>query len=604
METTNPILLDIESSAIFLISLMMLGCHKWGQTPSWWAGGQIWFFPQSANFWLCAHRGASYCDNSLLETNWFPQVSSCRLLMVAIWRVPRTRESIKCLLQSFWNCYQKEHPEHLVFQHPERLSRTFPITIHGDGGRTQKKNPLEVFSFQPVLGLSTAASEKSATMTCHCDTSAEYGGADFRDPFAQRLNSKFSTYLTHFLLFAFPSKSYATFDNILVGLLTTIMDDLAVACKEGIMSGCGQRFYPACVGFKLDMEWMVKVGSLVRSYQNVGHVNYKNCCHMCDAGERGIPFEDVNENAVWTRTRYNTIPWQNEPPWRNIPFDNTKPAKFLRRDAFHIFRQGIGRNYIASCVYLLIYMGCSWHMLMGNCFGCLCSVFLAEKNDRNTFKFDGLTGYDLGSSSLSGSIGCNLKGFPPLATDPGFLEDSDNQMPTCLKRAFSNLKLYCMANGLQVAGIRNFTVQNMHAARNAFPWVGCKGSDTIVILKWLSFYGSLQLQQEGWSPKNQQLLRWIVAGAKGGLSFGQGIHGHGIWLAPSCVSHLKRAVQKFGSAYAYLAHHYLITTASLDKCQSCTLGCTTEKNVRTLWIRGENTNSIRPSSITVWAKIS
>ena len=320
-------------------------------------------------------------------------------------------ESIKCLLQSFWNCYQKEHPEHLVFQHPERLSRTFPITIHGDGGRTQKTNPLEVFSFQAVLGLSTAASEKSATMTCHCDTSAEYGGADFRDPFAQRLNSKFSTYLTHFLLFAFPSKSYATFDNILVGLLTTIMDDLAVACKEGIMSGCGQRFYPACVGFKLDMEWMVKVGSLVRSYQNVGHVNYKNCCHMCDAGERGIPFEDVNENAVWTRTRYNTIPWQNEPPWRNIPFDNTKPAKFLRRDAFHIFRQGIGRNYIASCVYLLIYMGCSWHMLMGNCFGCLCSVFLAEKNDRNTFKFDGLTGYDLGSSSLSGSIGCNLKGF-------------------------------------------------------------------------------------------------------------------------------------------------------------------------------------------------
>ena len=132
-----------------------------------------------------------------------------------------------------------------------------------------------MFSFQPVLGLSTAASEKSATMTCHCDTSAEYGGADFRDPFAQRLNSKFSTYLTHFLLFAFPSKSYATFDNILVGLLTTIMDDLAVACKEGIMSGCGQRFYPACVGFKLDMEWMVKVGSLVRSYQNVGHVNYK-----------------------------------------------------------------------------------------------------------------------------------------------------------------------------------------------------------------------------------------------------------------------------------------------------------------------------------------
>ena len=103
-------------------------------------------------------------------------------------------------------------------------------------------------------------------------------------------------------------------------------------------------------------------------------------------------------------------------------------------------------------------------------------------------KFDGPAGYDLGSSSLTGSMGCSLNGVSPLATDPGFLEDTDNQMPTCLKRAFSNLKLFCLANGLQVSGIRNFTVQNMHAARNAFPWVGCKGSDTIVILKWLCFF--------------------------------------------------------------------------------------------------------------------
>ena len=46
------------------------------------------------------------------------------------------------------------------------------------------------------------------------------------------------------------------------------------------------------------------------------------------------------------------------------------------------------------------------------------------------------------------------------------------------------------------------------------------------------------------------------------------------------------------------------TTASLDKCQSYMRGCTTEKNLRTLWIRGENANSIRPSLITVWVKIS
>ena len=269
--------------------------------------------------------------------------------------------AIESLLQCFWDCYRKEHPEHFVYQQPERLSRTFPITIHGDGGRTQKKQPLEVFSFQPFLGLNTAASASKKATACHCETSVGYGGADLRNPLSQCLNSKHSTYLTHFLLFGFPSKSYSDFPNILTGLMATVLDDLGEACHEGIMSPSGKKFFPACVGFKLDMEWMAKVGSLVRSYQNVGHVNQKACCHECEAGLRDVPFEDVNEGAKWTTSMYKTIPWTNEPPWRNVPFDSDRPAKFLRRDAFHIFRLGIGRNYIASCVFLLIYMGCSLH---------------------------------------------------------------------------------------------------------------------------------------------------------------------------------------------------------------------------------------------------
>ena len=223
-----------------------------------------------------------------------------------------SNDDVEALLRSFWLCYQKEHPEHKVFEHPDRLGTTFPVTVHGDGGRTQKKQPLEVFSLQPVLGLNTAASMKS--MACCCDTSVMYGGTDLGAPESQCLNSKHSTYLTHFLLFAYPSKAYSQFDNLLTGFLTEILDDLALCCQEGIVAKSGKTFYPACIGFKLDMEWMSKAGTLTRSYQNVGYVREIPCCHECDAGSPGVPFEDTNDDALWIATRFNTVPWQRVPP--------------------------------------------------------------------------------------------------------------------------------------------------------------------------------------------------------------------------------------------------------------------------------------------------
>ena len=72
------------------------------------------------------------------------------------------------------------------------------------------------------------------------------------DPASQHLNSKHSTYLTHFLVFAFPSKAYSEFPNILTGLLKEVMDNFASACEKGVVSQSGDTWYPACIGFKLD----------------------------------------------------------------------------------------------------------------------------------------------------------------------------------------------------------------------------------------------------------------------------------------------------------------------------------------------------------------
>ena len=102
--------------------------------------------------------------------------------------------------------------------------------------------------------------------------------------------------------------------------------------------------------------------------------------------------------------------------------------------------------------------------------------------------------------------------------------------------------------------MRGFTVLNMHASKGAYPFLGCKGSDTIVILKWIQFFSGLQLQDPKWSLQHRQVLTWIMQGARAGLSFSQGIHSHGLWLRRSCVVFQRHALQTFGTSYAKLAN--------------------------------------------------
>ena len=124
-------------------------------------------------------------------------------------------------------------------------------------------------------------------------------------------------------------------------------------------------------------------------------------------------------------------------------------------------------------------------------------------------------------------------------------------MDKLLERAFGNLQLFCCANNLRVQSLRGFTVLNMHASKGAFPFLGCKGADTIVILKWLVFLARLHLADNGWSSQDQQVLTWIRDGAVAGLSFSQGIHGHGIWLKGSCVWFEERCANIWVLLYAF-----------------------------------------------------
>ena len=133
-----------------------------------------------------------------------------------------------------------------------------------------------------------------------------------------------------------------------------------------------------------------------------------------------------------------------------------------------------------------------------------------------------------------------------------------------LERAYGSLRLFCDVKTLGLR-LRGFTVQNFHQGPNqAFPYVGSKGADTIIIMKWLLFFSRLQLDvQTSLSPRDREVLLWISSGAKAGLSWGQGLHGHGLWLKQSCARYLRQANHKFCSCYSFLATHCLERGVSL-----------------------------------------
>ena len=245
------------------------------------------------------------------------------------------------LFRQFWIGYQLYHPGHDIYKaDASRLPFTVPYTLHGDGGRTQKKQPLEMLSLHPAIGLNTCEGEASK---CKCPHKCDWS--------KHRLNTKHNSYLTHFLVTAFPSKQWP--QGLLVDFIQNLASQLRELFETGLHVG-GRKFFFCCIGFRADMEFHIKClreSGLDRSYEHVGRVTERMVCHECHAGDPETPFEDINMGAGWENTVCSTFPWSKIPPfeqinfsdWRHLPSDS---PLFFRRDTFHVFRLGFLASFL------------------------------------------------------------------------------------------------------------------------------------------------------------------------------------------------------------------------------------------------------------------
>ena len=386
--------------------------------------------------------------------------------------------------KSFWHAYQLQHPGHKVFsEHQGRLDRVVPLILHGDEGRAVKRTNYLVLSIESPLG---SLDDPTIKCTCHEELGKRSGlpsyGPDLKavDPeiletcSKQTTNFKGHSYLSHFLLFGLGGWIYKRNPNVVDDLIKEVSKSFQKLFDEGVSTSDG-IMYAAIVAIKGDMDFHKKVMQLERSYSNLGTSRSIELCHLCKAGGPNVPFEDYSEFPTWLQTFCVERPWSlDEPPeLSRVPFDDTCPELILQPDLFHIHKLGVARDIIGGILVLLLRL-----------------------------KF-----FDFPGSTVN--------------------------IVDRFQRAHSYFALWCSVQG-KSPGLRSFTKAffNMKTLVSA-PWASSKGSDSILLLQWLSYTLKLNIQNPT-VPGHEVLLKQMNQVCDAALSLRM-LHHHRLWLGRKCA---------------------------------------------------------------------
>lgn len=250
-------------------------------------------------------------------------------------------------LREFWRQYKIWEPEHEVWMHdhfdPET---TVPLLVHGDGGRTYKKEELMVVQWQPVLGWGTRASHP------------------VHRPGVAGVNLQKHSFTTRFLYSVLQKANYKDDEDCFMNFLDGLMQNLSKLYNQGLVLHGGKRFRFLLLGVKGDLPFLQKAGFLERTFLNIRKApkrpqskKLSGCCHLCLAGTDDYAFEDFGTTPGWLPTigRNNPPPWPRIPPFlEHIPHIRANAPSFYRLDVMHLLHLGFGRDWCGSSLVILL----------------------------------------------------------------------------------------------------------------------------------------------------------------------------------------------------------------------------------------------------------
>ena len=437
------------------------------------------------------------------------------------------------LLQDFWTAFQVSEPGHVLFKdhpNPEEWKRIIPLSVHGDKGRTVRKTPVLVLSFEPAFGLPpqmlrsvrdarTIRRPKFISKLClSCKQRAgqirsrHVPEMDFLEcPKKRKLNevstlpvvdtahnNRGHSFLSHFLHSVVPHSVFNNFPNLIPGLLDDIAESLKGLYCDGLTIA-GSTYKVALLGMKGDAEWHVDSGNFSRSFRNCGTANHLMFCPECCCGLEEYPLADLREPPRWPESLYTIPAWPpgQTPAMATVPFSlkATESVRLFRRDMFHTLKHGFLRDLIGSTLVFMSRMG----------------------------YFD--WGPEEGTS----------------------IEER-------LIRGFACFKLWAQAEG-KSPKIRQFTRANLHYDNFAsHAWLKCHGGDVSMLLEFLSFYLQLFIKQPK-GPNDLRPLRAMMQAIDGALNFLGIQYSHGVALPRECGVFMVASGFQLLRGYIWLAVH-------------------------------------------------
>ena len=429
------------------------------------------------------------------------------------------------LLRSFWQQYRKYQPDHMTFTQfdDEQLGSVLPIAIHGDKGRTLMKRPIFCFSFEPVFGMpmsirqctprykrqKLSREEHGGKLSWSCSMRAQERGEQVDDACKCPLkdgklheqecilhNGKGNTFMSRFLIAAVPSKFYTAHADAIPKLLCELKKDLTRLFHEGVKGSSNKPLFAALIGVKGDFEFHLEVAGFQRSYANAGTVVNRAFCPECSAGPDAMPAIDMSEPPQWAATAYMSDPWNTVPPLSQIPYALSQAASLYRRDPFHMLKYGFLRDLAASSI-----------------------LYLAQ-----------LEYWDY--------------------------EGVGKSLDARLERAYKMFSLWLIAES-KSSSLRKFSRGNFHRTKaTKMPFLGGKGSDSILCLMYLEFFVTLKLRNPK-DPSHVELLTAMQETFQGALSFTGVYISHPVFLERSCAAWLLKSGMRLLKGYCYLAQRTL-----------------------------------------------
>ena len=272
------------------------------------------------------------------------------------------------VLAEFWKRYRALKPEHPVLQLADsgliQLEWCVPFLSHTDEGRSYQHAGIWVMSSAGCIGRGTRSYLNLQKHKAPLDRNQ------------MGLNFTGHTFSTNFLYATMLRTVYQEHPTAMEKLLEEYARDAEKLLHEGVASSDGRyRVWLAHLSTKGDLPALAKIGSLKRTFSHVPRApkSKKPCqgiCHLCAAGQEedrdnglvAIPFEDVNMNAAWQGTIYQTLPWDSTPKIiAGLNLNNEDAISFFATDLWHNLHLGVAKSYL----------GCSFACIVESGLDCL-----------------------------------------------------------------------------------------------------------------------------------------------------------------------------------------------------------------------------------------